>query len=473
MGNKVASAIAKLSFKLLLLAAILAAATASPAPSPQKEVPVQEIIGKVIDGRDVAYDNVTVIGDLIFRNLQAEGKIKITKSRLAGVNLNDSSFSKSLDFSGSIFSSDADFSRAKFNEYTGFEEASFEKNVSFEEAEFPEAIFVNASFLGVSRFDYATFNDYVSFSGANFSGGSFPETTFLAITDFTSCKFDNNTDFGKASFSDVVLFKYANFEEGVDFLAATFDDVIAFTSSNITKANFRLAKFKGPSHFGSVNFSQDAIFDLAQFDFLAYFIGSQFDGNLSLLSAKIANINLQNTTFSESSKIFLKDADFSKFQTHWSHIKKYLEYDGAAYLKLVKNYKDLEWFEDADDCYYQYRSESQNLKGWGLSRISDMLACVTCGYGVRPLNPVLCSLALIIVCTGILWRGNGLRNPGHMDRRTELFDAMYYTLAVFFTIPLPDLKPQGRFRYMAVLERAISWTLFALLIATLGKVMIR
>jgi hypothetical protein len=60
-----------------------------------------------------------------------------------------------------------------------------------------------------------------------------------------------------------------------------------------------------------------------------------------------------------------------------------------------------------------------------------------------------------------------------MEKRTALFDAMYYCLAVFFTIPLPDLKPQGRFRYVAVFERALSWTLFALLIATLGKVMIR
>jgi hypothetical protein len=60
-----------------------------------------------------------------------------------------------------------------------------------------------------------------------------------------------------------------------------------------------------------------------------------------------------------------------------------------------------------------------------------------------------------------------------MEKRTELSDALYYCLAVFFTIPLPDLKPQDRFRCVAVFESCLAWTLSALLIATLGKVMIR
>jgi hypothetical protein len=181
---------------------------------------------------------------------------------------------------------------------------------------------------------------------------------------------------------------------------------------------------------------------------------------------------LNGCIFNKSSHLYLAKANVNRFMAEWSLIKNILSYDSSAYLSLVKNYKDM-GLDAADDCYYQYRYLSQESKSFGLSKMLDMLACISCGYGVRPLNPIYCSLVLIALCTGILWRGNGLRSPSHMDRRTELFDALYYCLAVFFTIPLPDLKAQGRFRYVAVFERALSWTLFALLIATLGKVMIK
>lgn len=467
-----AKAAAKLFCRYFLLAAILIAAAAS--PSLQKEVPAEEIISKVKAGMNATYDNVTVIGDIDLRDIEAEQSLKVTNSHLAGINLAGSSFAESVDFSGSTFSSDADFSRAKVSSYAGFEGASFEKNARFVETEFPESDFTDASLLGYSDFSSAVFGDYASFNGAQLSNATFNESQFEGVADFCSSQFDTRGEFFKATFSDVALFKNVEFKEGGRFELSSFSDIAAFTSSEFgDRAVFISSRFRAPTHFGTVNFSADAVFQLAQFDNLAHFIGSNFSGNLNLMSSKIANIKLENTTFTKDALILLKDSDFVKFQTHWNHIKNNLAYDGAAYLKLVKNYKDLEWFSDSDDCYYQYRTESQNMKSWGLSRISDMLACISCGYGVRPFNPVYCSLALIIVSTGILWRGNGLRSPAHMERRTELFDALYYCLAVFFTIPLPDLKPQGRFRYVAVFERCLAWTLFALLIATMGKVMIR
>jgi len=42
------------------------------------------------------------------------------------------------------------------------------------------------------------------------------------------------------------------------------------------------------------------------------------------MGSKIFNIKLENTTFAKDSEINLKDADFTKFQTHWNHINKYL-----------------------------------------------------------------------------------------------------------------------------------------------------
>jgi hypothetical protein len=73
----------------------------------------------------------------------------------------------------------------------------------------------------------------------------------------------------------------------------------------------------------------------------------------------------------------------------------------------------------------------------------------------------------------VMYLGRGLRNPTSKDEKTSLYNSLYYCLAIFFTIPLPDFKPVGRYRYVAVILRALSWTLFALLIGTLSKVMIK
>ncbi len=128
---------------------------------------------------------------------------------------------------------------------------------------------------------------------------------------------------------------------------------------------------------------------------------------------------------------------------------------------------------DADDCYYQFRSLTQDSRSWGWAKLLDALANITCGYGVKADRPVICSLFLVLASTFILWAGRGLRSPSNLEKKASLYDALYYSLAIFFTIPLPDLKPIGNYRYVPVTLRAIAWTLFALLIATLGKVMIK
>jgi len=164
-------------------------------------------------------------------------------------------------------------------------------------------------------------------------------------------------------------------------------------------------------------------------------------------------------------------ADINRMMVKWSLIKDILYYDSSAYLSLVKNYKDLGW-DEADDCYYQYRTINQDLKEWGPSKFMDILAEISCGYGVRAERPIVCSLSLILLCMAVLWIGNGLRHPSDLGKRTTINDSLYYCFAIFFTIPLPDLEPEGRYRYVSVFLNALGWTLFALLIATLANVMI-
>ena len=237
-------------------------------------------------------------------------------------------------------------------------------------------------------------------------------------------------------------------------------------------ADFMSAKFDGPSFFNDTIFHGNALFDSAQFLGPSDFTDVEFDKDLAMNSTKISTMVLDGSTFSAGSRLFLGKADINRLMVEWSQIENILVYDTSAYLSLVKNYRDM-GTSDADDCYYQFRKRTQDLRTFGWAKLLDMLANITCGYGVRADRPVICSLFLILLCSSILWFGKGLRIPSDKERRTAYYDSIYYCLAIFFTIPLPDLKPAGRYRYVPVFLRAISWTLFALLIATLGKVMIK
>ncbi len=113
----------------------------------------------------------------------------------------------------------------------------------------------------------------------------------------------------------------------------------------------------GSAFFGGVKFAD-----------LAYFVNARFDQDMILEEARLYSMQLDNITFQDNSRINLNSTDFTKFVVHWNVIKNRVVYNGAAYLALVKNYKSLEWFDEADECYYQYRRIGQERSlGAGLS----------------------------------------------------------------------------------------------------------
>ena len=111
-----------------------------------------------------------------------------------------------------------------------------------------------------------------------------------------------------------------------------------------------------------------------------------------LTNAKIRVMRLFDAVF--AGQIDLHNANIARLEVRWPTICHHLTYDGAAYLSLAKNFRNLEWFEDADDCYYHYRRMSQSGKtlifrekmlikiNW--SKLLDTVAWISCGYGVRP-----------------------------------------------------------------------------------------
>ncbi|MEI8002960.1 MAG: pentapeptide repeat-containing protein, partial [Methanothrix sp.] len=415
--------------------------------------------------------------------------IRITNSRFQGpVRIEAMTFAEVLDLRGCIFQDnvsliksrflgDAKFSGAKFLKQTDFADTLFQgqasfistlfqSDSSFSNAQFNgDAVFLDCGFASDVDFNYAKFLRSGSFWNANFEDVSFFETQFAGQVTFRSAKFRGNATFAATRFESDVLFREARFWKG---------------------STFGLSSFAGLADYGNVEFQKTAFFGGVKFADLAYFANAQFEGDLILEGARLYSMQLDNVTFSESSKINLNSTDFTKFVVHWSTIQDRMVYNGAAYLALVKNYKSLEWFDEADDCYYQYRRIGQDIAPWGWGKLSDIISWLACGYGVRVSYTAFWCLFTILTFGMIFWAGKGMdkfeiegmelpREPRLLpSKRVSFTDALYFSIAMFTTSQAPvNTYPVGVYKYLAMAEGIIGWFFLGLFVVVLSAVLIR
>jgi hypothetical protein len=460
-------------------------------------ISAKEIQDNAAEG-PITYDHVSVTGDL-----------ELNKDEYKFINISNSVIEGNVSFLNTKITDQAFFRNISFLKYANFTSTNFNGETDFSGSRFYKAAnFSNSRFIEGATFDYAAFYNDTDFSATRFDKfGSFYDVTFAGdavfflsqffgtYANFELTRFQKGVDFVNSqieaplSFIDARIWKNADFHGsrfsgGVNFLNVTFLGGTRFSRSHFTEdslfrntsfngtADFMNARFDGPSFFNNSSFQGNALFDGVQFYGSSDFTDGRFDGDFGMNNTKISTMDLDGATFNPRSRLFLAKADINKFMVKWSQIKDILSYDTSSYLSLVKNYRDM-GTSDADDCYYQYRCLTQDSRSWGWAKILDILGDITCGYGVKADRPVIGSLFLVLASTTILWAGRGLRSPTDKEKRTSFYDALYYCLAVFFTIPLPDHKTVGKYRYVPVIVRALAWTLFALLIATLGKVMIK
>jgi hypothetical protein len=230
------------------------------------------------------------------------------------------------------------------------------------------------------------------------------------------------------------------------------------------------AKFRGDATFGAANlggaatFGADADFGGAKFSGEAGFSGAKFGAYANFMKAEFDN------------KLKLGNFKSERLYITWNSIKDELVYSGPAYLALIKNFKALEQFDDADDCYYQYRRESQdrkklydNEKGWDWSKFMDIISWISCGYGVRPLHTVL-SIFGVVFIIGIIFLG-------YFD---SIFESFYFSIMTFtgglitFTGGEADILIEERWlRSLAMIEAILGYLLMALFVVVLARKFIR
>lgn len=474
----------------------------------QQVVPAQEILAKVADKEPVYYDGVRISGDLDLSSLPAalvSDYFVLTNSSLANASFSGVTFAKDAVFWGTTFSN------------AGFEKASFLGRADFANASFANASFSAASFAEPVFFNGALFRDNVSFEDALFAKDAFfSEALFMGNANFNYSDFASYSYFATTQFLGDALFSDVDFSGALDFSATTIAGKANFFQSRFNSAGFSNAIFSGPVHFGLTSFSglssfgeavfaKEANFNLARFSQAAYFSGAQFQGLAlfgltkfediaSLQSAKfhddlnfkggsISTIHLDKAEFAKNSRIILNDTDFARFKAHWNEIAGHVVWEPAAFLALVNNYHGLGWSADEDDCYYQYRSLNQAGKEWGWSKAIDLLAWLSCGYGVRPGYAVAWSLLTILAFGLVFWRGDGIRRsakplyePAEDDSLPEhvtIRNALFFSTMVFLSQGPIDFLPVGKNRNYVILEGIFGWLLLALFLVTLGRVMIR
>ena len=177
------------------------------------------------------------------------------------------------------------------------------------------------------------------------------------------------------------------------------------------------------------------------------------------------------TAFRQGSRLYLAKADINRMIVSWSQIKDIISYDTAAYLALIKNYKDLGQGNDASECYYEYRYLNQAHKPIGFSKFLDMVAWLTCGYGVRPHYALFCGMVIILLFAIIYWAGRGVEGF-HDIHGHQLIVASFFYSIIAFTANSKGLPLRGRFKYLGIMEGIVGWLLMALFLVTLGRVII-
>jgi len=452
-------------------------------------VDARQILGAIGRGEAIFLNNVYVQGNLdlsginlvkkevpsteFIEYLGGRGSMRVVNSSIlienstinGNIYFNNTIFDKNIYFENTKFNGSTDFSNSYFNDLAFFRSTEYRQDAHFNFSHFNRTDFRYSVFNKNAFFEYAELNDNVNFDWANFKGNAnFNNTRFRKEAGFWNSTFLRRPYFISSSFS-FVDFGYSTFNKGADFSLSSFND----------EGRFWWSKFNDTAYFGGTDFKT-----------LIGFYYAEFNRDLMMNKTNFQSLDLTGAQFGKESKIYLLYPEFVRLDSNrifvrWDSIKKNLIYDEILYLYLIKNFRNLAYFDDANNCYYQYRSENQEREQDPLNKFFDILAFASCGYGVSIFNTIISSIGIIVffwVYFCIRSRVDRLDWNDFILKLKELFS---FSTIILISAP-SDFYPFGKKKYTkyinqynkeANLERLIGWSLFILLINTLSRIMIR
>ncbi|MEP1033125.1 pentapeptide repeat-containing protein [Ekhidna sp.] len=172
----------------------------------QTTVSAAKVMEDVRDGKNISYENATIVGELDFTYM-AEKMPDLPKKAKWWNNGGGNTVEESIDVSVSFVNCtfEDDVLAYIHDDPSGYTfTADFDKDV----------VFQNCEFKRNAMFKYSDFDGEVNFSG----------TKFQRKSTFKYAEFDESADFSDTYFDDDATFKYAQFDEGASFRNAIFEE---------------------------------------------------------------------------------------------------------------------------------------------------------------------------------------------------------------------------------------------------------
>lgn len=471
----------KLIFLILMFLTLANHAYADSSENVLQEVKAREILSKIEKGEPIKLDHVRVPDDLDLSKLALPTKYlrkKITTKNFIIDSRSSVIITSRMEITSSTFDGLVDFSGAHFNETIALSGSTFKGEASFGGCTFgSDADFSGVAFNDTANFGFATFRGYSDYHNAKFDEwAGFTGATFTDV-DIKFAAFNGTADFTDATFGKYTSFGASTFQEDAKFLDSAFEGY----------ADFRLAKFEGDANFDGTTFDKEAQFSTAVFNGSASFEGSQFKDD-----AFFAKTNF-------NWKLSLNQTSYNKLYVEWLNIKDALIYNDAAYMSLMKNFKDLGYYEDYDSCYFQYRKEHRSqpwpaVDDWEerARKLIDYPLELFYGYGTKPFNAFLFSLGIVTIFASFWWamglggpkdRTQAGLQPGEEWLDGDITDILGFSVTVFlsgtrFFIDPPALpRIEGRSRSLMkkafILERLLGALFSVLFFIAIGGTIVR
>jgi len=216
----------------------------------QRVVPAKEIFDQVDHKQAVAYENVTVEGDLDFTSLSNRELVKKENWETYLATVQVPMTFRNCTFRGKVLGYRTEpklgvlnsiLFNADFNDALTFENCTFDDDAAFKYSRVRQrATFAGCRFREVANFKYTQFRDVSDFSNC----------TFRTHADFKYTNFGESTAFQNSRFDGTADFKYTKFGERVSFRSARFDNMADFKYTHLPNgSDFDNAVFDGPTDF--------------------------------------------------------------------------------------------------------------------------------------------------------------------------------------------------------------------------------
>lgn len=129
-------------------------------------------------------------------------------------------------------------------------------------------------------------------------------------------------------------------------------------------------------------------------------------------------------------------------------------------------------------CHKELTMRRKQFDKFSRQRLSSKLVDIFCGYGERPANIILFSLALIFVCAVLYFLVGIQANEGFIQFSTnksfsrnlsDFFASIYFSVVTFTTLGYGDINPVGYSRLIASIEAFVGSFALALYVVVFVK----